>query len=111
MTYRQTQFRGYAVSNITSEVKAKIKKEKYTPERLYEWMEQVATDGYKFSLTFDESNQAFQAALYCKDPDSVNAGLMLSVRHVSSMMAVAGLRTIHVDVYAGEWMTKEDFDW
>lgn len=111
MAWKQVQFRGYAVANITSEVKKGIKADKTSEKQLFDWVSKVTADGYKFSVSFDDENSAYQASLYCKDADSPNSGLMLSLRHIDPITAIKALRTVHVDVYAGVWMTREDFDW
>lgn len=111
MYRKRIEFQGYAVSNLTKEVKAAIKKDKITEKQLIDWMLACAIDGYKVSLSFDHENETYQASLYCQDPNSPNAGLMLSQRHIDAITALKALRTIHSEVYAGVWLTKETFDW
>lgn len=105
------KFRGFALANIDKATKAKIKKQPLKPEDVFPWIRQITEAGYKFSLRYADSQDAYQAMLFGADPHGENAGLSLSIWHSDPLIAVTALKVVHEDVYDGEWMTQADFDW
>lgn len=108
---KKAAWSGFALAHLTDELKAQVKKNPPKPADFVKWLEKLAYDGYKISVTYDLNNQCFQASLYAVYESTPNPGLMLSMRHVDLALAIGALMTLHDEHYGGIWPTKTEVDW
>lgn len=108
---KTAQFRGYAVANVTESVKAQVKKDRLSKAAAWDFICDCAVEGYKVSVRFFDARSAYQVMLYGADPDSANAGLVLSLWHVDPLIALTAIKVLHEDVYQEGWALSESLDW
>lgn len=65
--------------------------------------DQMAMDGYKINLAYNQKNRAFSCAVTCQDPDSLNAGLTMTSLAPSSEYALFLAYWKHVEVCQEKW--------
>lgn len=66
-------------------------------------LEECILEGYKFSITWDDYNDCFTAALYAQNEDSVNAGWCATFRGSTIDRATLGLLYWHAMVANRDW--------
>lgn len=114
--YGKVQFRGFVNVYLKPHEKAQIKSELLDAAGAWDFIEELAGNGYKFSLTLSNDEKFYTATAYCTDFRKANAGLGLSQRHSNYLVALTALKwCFGLEGYDCDWSevwgTADNDDW
>lgn len=108
----RTEWRGFSNIPLTPSQKKAVKKLAWTPAEAFLYLEAMAAEGYKMTVTEDLENTAFTVSA---TGTVENPGLTMTQRHNDLVTAVAAHYVAHNQVANRQWpdpmMPLFDLDW
>lgn len=99
----KVDWKGYVNPTLTPAQKAGYAAWRNDPDIYAKTLETTLRDGFKLSINYFPRESAFQASLYCTNPDYPEAGFCMSVFGGDIETATHKLIYIHVAVLKGDW--------
>jgi len=105
---KKAEFKGFANVELTMEQKTEMKEWIARNDDVMVELDEMAASGYKMGYQKSEATGGYQATAFCQDPESVNAGFILSAFAPHWYDALACLAYKHAVVCDGVWPEKDD---
>lgn len=105
---KKSEFKGFANIELDLEQKAEMKEWIRDPENFMVELDEMAASGYKMGYQKSEATGGYQATAFCQDPESPNAGYILSAFAPHWYDALACVAYKHAIVCEGVWPLKDE---
>lgn len=114
--WTKAKWKGFVPISLNSQEKAAVKEGLLSPEGCWQFVQDMATAGYKVSLSYSIPEDVFTIALTGVYQEKPNAGLTVSQRHKDCDVVASALAFVVVeDGVAVDWEerfgTVADDDW
>ena len=90
-TLTRAKWVGFCNVYLSNEEKKQIKKEEFSPEWYFEFIQGLADAGYKVSVTYSELGKFYSASVTGQYQERPNAGVCMSLKHSDLSVALTAL--------------------
>ena len=104
---KDTSWKGFANVPFNAEARGRYEQWSITANALYQAMEDVIAKGYRFTFSYDATNQASQCSITCQNDKDANAGYTLTSRGPTWYDALSVGLFKHLVLTEGEWPLNE----
>lgn len=105
---QKVEWKGYVNFELNDQFKADFKKRMGQGQSFVSGVGEELADGYSLKVRYDLRNKAFQATLYCENPDHKQAGWALAARASDPYTALERVCYIHLLVLDRRWDVDSD---
>jgi len=93
--------------DLTVKQKADLKARFQSSDEIFEWLFKMVEEGYKFTLKWDDWNNAHACFIYPDDETMANAGYVLCGRGSTPRGALSGALYRHYIIFEGVWGNRD----
>jgi hypothetical protein len=114
--WTKAKWQGFVNVSLTAEEKTAVKALLLQEESGFEFLMNVATDGYKCSISYSVPEDVYTVSLTGVYQGRPNAGITMSMRHRDLITALTALAWCHKEAgslqeWSMRWTLREPDDW